>query len=193
MTFRSARTHRGSRMDATGPTGREKTMSLRHPAERRSSAVQRRRASHLCARPRSQRDRAASKRVARVSSAYDLSEPEGSGQMVDEGTNDRRQAAACREDEMNDALPRMPLREDVDQAALRQLASAGMVRQECHPEPSNRRVTKGEEINASHARFMADRALRAIRSGERPGDLAHLICGGQRWQPGERRHIAAGA
>ena len=27
MTFRSARTHRGSRMDATGPTGREKTMS----------------------------------------------------------------------------------------------------------------------------------------------------------------------
>jgi hypothetical protein len=81
----------------------------------------------------------------------------------------------------------------MDQAPLRQPASAGMFRQERHPEPGNRRVAKGEEINASQARFVADRALRAIWPGEGPSDLAHLIRGGQRRQIRQRRHIAAGA
>ena len=67
---------------------------------------------------------------------------------------------------MNDAVLGIPLREDMDQAALRQFAPAGMLRQECHPEPGNRRVAKGEEINASQARFVADRTLCAILPGE---------------------------
>jgi hypothetical protein len=128
-----------------------------------------------------------------VSLAYDLPVPEGPCQMVDEGANNRRQATARREDEMNDAVVGTPLREDMGQAALRQLASAGMFRQECHSEPSNRRFAKGEEINAGHARFVADRTLRAIGPGERPDHLAHLIGGGQRRQLGEHGHIVTGA
>jgi hypothetical protein len=113
--------------------------------------------------------------------------------MIDEGANDWRQAAARCENEVNDSVLGIPLREDMDQAPLRQLPSAGMFRQERHPEPGNRRIAKGEEISASQARFVADRALRAIWPGERPSDLAHLIGGGQRRQIRQRRHIAAGA
>ena len=65
--------------------------------------------------------------------------------MIDEGANDRRQAAAYCENEVNDSVLGIPLREDMDQAPLRQLALAGMFRQERHPEPGNRRVAKGEE------------------------------------------------
>jgi len=60
--------------------------------------------------------------------------------MIDEGANHWRQAAARCENEVNDSVLGTPLREDMDQAPLRQLASAGMFRQERHPEPGNRRI-----------------------------------------------------
>lgn len=113
--------------------------------------------------------------------------------MIDEGANDWRQAAARGENEMNDSVLGIPLREDMEQAPLRQLASASMFRQERHPEPGNRRIAKGEEVNANQARFVANRTLRAIWPGEHAGDLAHLIGGGQLRQISQRRHIAAGA
>jgi hypothetical protein len=70
-----------------------------------------------------------------VASACDLAVSEGSGQMVDEGAHNRRQATARREDQVDNAILRAPLREDMHQAAARQFASASVIRQEGHTKP----------------------------------------------------------
>jgi hypothetical protein len=55
--------------------------------------------------------------------------------MVDEGAHNWRQATARHEDQVDNAVLRAPLREDMHQATARQFASAGVIRQEGHTKP----------------------------------------------------------
>ena len=128
-----------------------------------------------------------------VASARDVAVSEGSGQMVDEGAHNRRQAAARREDQVDNAVLRAPLREDMRQTAIPQFASAGMIRQKGHTEARDGGVTERLEIDTRHPWFVPDQASLVIRPRELPHDLAHLIGRGERRQAGERRHVSDGA
>ena len=126
-------------------------------------------------------------------STCDFPMPEGSSQMIDEGAYYRRQAAARREDEVDDAVLREPLREDMRQSAARQFASTSVVRQERHTKSGHRGVAKRQEIDTGHSRLMADRARVALWPDELPDDLPHLVGGGERRKIGERCDVSAGA
>jgi hypothetical protein len=78
--------------------------------------------------------------------------------MVDEGAHNRGQTTSRREDQVDNAVLRAPLREDMHQATTRQFASAGVIRQAGHTKPSDGGITKRHEIDAGHPRLMADRA-----------------------------------
>src|SRR5580704_8842233 len=106
-------------------------------------------------------------------SACDVAASEGSGQMVDEGAHNRWQATARREDQVDNAILRAPLRENMHQAAARQFASTGVIWQEGHTKPGDGGITKRHKIDAGHPRLMTDRAYLTIRPEEFPYDLAH--------------------
>jgi pimeloyl-ACP methyl ester carboxylesterase len=81
--------------------------------------------------------------------------PEGSGQMIDEGAHYRRQATTRCEDEVDDAVLRAPLREDMRQCAARKFASTSVVRQERHAKSGHCGVAKRQEIDTGHPRLMS--------------------------------------
>ena len=74
---------------------------------------------------------------------------EGDCQMIDEGAHCWWQPSPGRENQVHDALLRVPLRKQPDQSAGVEVGPADMIRKQCHSEACGGGGTKGAEFLTS--------------------------------------------
>jgi hypothetical protein len=76
----------------------------------------------------------------------------GWGEVIDESSDGRQHAPGRREDQVNDALWRAPLGQDVDERAAAHILHAAVLGQERHAEPRERGGAQHPEFFATQTR-----------------------------------------
>jgi hypothetical protein len=99
----------------------------------------------------------------------------GLGKVIDESSDGRQHAPGRREDQVDDALWRAPLGQDVDERAAAHVLHAAVLGQKRHAEPGERGGAQHPEVFATQTGRVNVAAFFAFRAHKVPSIAIHML------------------